>query len=74
MRWLAVSAVLGCGCATLNTSGMSEPCKRLYNACLDACSKSQLPPLVSTQGNNTTWQPEVASCTNRCNQQAKSCQ
>ena len=76
MRWLVVgAAVLGGGCATLNTSGMSEPCKRLYNACLDSCARSQLPPPTPpSSGNNTQWQIDVASCTDNCNKQAKSCQ
>lgn len=74
-RWLALGALLGLGCATLNTSGMSEPCKRLYNACLDSCAKSQLPPPTPmSAGNNMNWQTEVASCTDDCNKRAKSCQ
>ncbi|MEW6432662.1 MAG: hypothetical protein AB1730_14255 [Myxococcota bacterium] len=75
MRWLAVGAVLGWGCATLNTSGMSEHCKRLYDACLDSCAKSRPPPLpTQSVGNNMNWQIDVASCTDGCNKRAKSCQ
>jgi len=74
MRWLAVGALVGLSCATLNTSGMSEPCKRLYNACLDNCAKSQPPQPMPSSGNNMNWQIDVASCTNSCNQQAKRCQ
>jgi hypothetical protein len=63
------------GCATLNTSGMSEPCARMYNACLDSCAKSKLPPTQPpSAGNSTDWQMDVASCTDGCNKQAKSCQ
>lgn len=64
------------GCATLNTAGMSEHCRRLYDACLDSCAKSRLPPPApaSATGNALTWQTEVASCTDACNQQAKACQ
>lgn len=73
MRWFVVGAVLGCGCATLNTSGMSEHCKRMYDACLDACAKSQVPRPPPPSGNDMNWKIEVASCTDDCNRQAKSC-
>ena len=32
-----VLVVLLSGCATINTAGMSESCKRLYDACLNTC-------------------------------------
>lgn len=73
MRWLVLGAMLGWGCATLNTAGMSEHCRRMYDACLDACAKAQAPRPMPSSGNNMNWQIDVASCTNECNQRAKSC-
>jgi hypothetical protein len=76
MRALALlGAVVVSGCATLNTSGMSEPCKRLYDACLNSCERSKLPPSSPpTSGGSPDWQMDVAKCTDDCNKQAKSCQ
>lgn len=69
MRALLLLAVLG-GCATLNTAGMSESCRRLYDACLNTCpgaTRGGPPPTGDLQ-------IEVAACTNDCNERAKKCQ
>jgi hypothetical protein len=69
MRWLLVLGL--CGCATLNTAGMSESCKRLYDACLNTC------PGASRDGRpvqGSLTQMEIAACTDRCNEQARRCQ
>lgn len=60
------------GCATLNTAGMSESCRRLYDACLDGCPRANAPPDGSLA--QTAWRTDVAACTDQCNQQAKHCQ
>ena len=67
--------LLLCSCATISTAGMSEPCKAAYNACLNGC------PDAARSGNPNpppsaipmTIKPEVASCTDDCNRQARSC-
>lgn len=63
-------AVLGGGCATLNTSGMTEHCRRLYDACLNSCPSSASPGPAQLP----EWRMDVASCTDDCNKQAKKCQ
>ena len=65
-----VLVVLLSGCATINTAGMSESCKRLYDACLNTCPGAARggPPPTSN------LQIEVAACTNDCNERAKKCQ
>ncbi|MEW5742393.1 MAG: hypothetical protein AB1938_25980 [Myxococcota bacterium] len=75
-RVFAFALLAATGCATLNTAGMSEHCRNMYNACLDVCAKSRLPPTAQPQqlGNSSNWQMEVAQCTDGCNKQAKSCQ
>ena len=37
-------------CATLNTAGMSESCRNLYNACLNTCptANPRVPPSQSS--------------------------
>jgi hypothetical protein len=56
-------------CATLNTAGMSAPCRDLYNACLNTCptANPRVPPSQSSM------QIDVAACTNDCNEKARSC-
>lgn len=70
---LAVMLVLS-SCATLNTAGMSEPCRNLYNACLNTCPSAspQAPPggTITTQ----SLQTDVAACTQGCNEKARACQ
>lgn len=67
--WLLVFA----SCATLNTAGMSEHCKRLYDACLNTCPTA-LPPMNPTGTSNTNIQIDVAACTSDCNDRARRCQ
>lgn len=68
--WLALLAVAAAGCATLNTSGMSEHCRRLYNACLNNCPNASTPgPEVISPD----WRVDVAGCTNDCNERARTC-
>ncbi|MBX7097575.1 MAG: hypothetical protein K1X89_07680 [Myxococcaceae bacterium] len=62
-------------CATLNTAGMSEHCKALYNACLNACPGAQR---EGRQESNVTRLPngaemDTAQCVNRCNEQGRAC-
>jgi hypothetical protein len=69
----AALAALALGaCATLNTAGMSETCRRLYDACLDGCPRAVAPPDGSLA--STDWRLDTASCTNSCNEQAPRCQ
>lgn len=74
MRPILLLAVLLASCATLNTANMSESCRNLYNACLNTCPSSnpRTPPgqAITTQ----SLQMDVASCTNACNDRARSCQ
>jgi hypothetical protein len=71
--WLALGALLATtGCATLNTAGMSEPCKRLYNACLNGCPNAAAPSPAAL--NSMPVRTDVAQCVDECNKQAKSCQ
>lgn len=66
----AILLLLISGCATINTAGMSESCKRLYDACLNTCPGAVrgVPPPTSD------LQIDVAACTNDCNERAKKCQ
>ncbi len=63
-------------CATLNTAGMSDSCRNLYNSCLSNCptadASRRVPPGPSL--NSTQPMADVAQCTNRCNEQAKKCE
>ncbi len=70
----ALLLLLTSGCATINTAGMSESCKRLYDACLNTCPGAArgAPPARPTTG--PSFQIEVASCTSDCNERAKKCQ
>ncbi len=67
----ALLLLLISGCATINTAGMSESCKRLYDACLNTCPGAVpgVPPPPTTE-----LQIDVAACTNDCNERAKKCQ
>jgi hypothetical protein len=58
-------------CAALNTAGMSDSCRRLYDACLSSCPgvAPGTPPVQP--GPNT--QIEIAECTQACNDRAKAC-
>ncbi len=67
------------GCATLSTSGMSEPCRNEYNACLDTC---QPPPRAtnrfpegpaSSKPQDTEFDFDTPGCVSSCNERAKSC-
>ncbi len=78
MRVISLLAL--CGCATLNTSGMSETCKGLYNACLNSCPQ-QINRVAGTDLNSLSrapvggphLDPGTASCTNGCNEDQKTC-
>jgi len=59
-------------CATLNTAGMSEACKRSYDACLNTCPGAQQPGAPNTRM-MSDLQIDVAACTNECNERAKTC-
>lgn len=78
---LAITVLTGlmCGCATLNTSGMSETCRNTYNACLDTC---QAPPRASNRfpegpasdkPQNTEVDFDTPGCVSECNERAKNC-
>lgn len=69
---IALSLVLG-ACATLNTAGMSEQCKRLYDACLNTCPTAQQPLDHTRSSSGSSIQIEVAACTNDCNERARRC-
>lgn len=62
MKWLLLLALSGC--APLNTLGMSEHCRRLYDACLNGCPR----PPAGTQ--SSALQFEIAACTRACNERA----
>ena len=63
------------GCATLNTAGMSEHCKALYNACLNTCPGAQREgrqePNIRRLPNSA--EVDTAQCVNRCNEQGRAC-
>lgn len=63
------------GCATLNTMGMSESCKRLYDACLNTCpgatAAAQTHPAF--RSDKASWQTDVAACTSDCNERGRNC-
>lgn len=72
---IAAALLLLCSCATLNTAGMSAPCKAAYNSCLNACPDAARPgnpdpPVTAVQDDVN---PRIASCTYSCNQQASKC-
>jgi hypothetical protein len=74
-RALLGLVVLGsASCATLNTAGMSETCRNLYNACLNACpnpsTRAPPGPTITT----ISPQADVAGCVNDCNERAKKCE
>ena len=82
---LGLAVVGGASCATLNTANMSEPCRNLYNACLNACPSSNARTPGAVSGNPQTYTPgpnittvspqlDVAGCVNDCNEAAKKCQ
>lgn len=69
-------------CATLNTGAMSEPCRVAYNLCLNQCPSAQSGtrrPLENQNGPEARWDTthplmvDVASCTQKCNDDAKLC-
>lgn len=68
MRLLALLALTS-SCATLNTAGMSAPCRDLYNACLNSCPQAPAP----APGMLNDWHIDTAQCTDRCNAEAKRC-
>lgn len=57
------------GCATIDTAGMNESCRRLYDACLNTCPGAARggPPQLGD------LQTGVAACTDDCNERAKKC-
>jgi hypothetical protein len=59
------------GCAPLDRLRMSEPCRALYDSCLNGCPKP--PRMNDPAGGARDFQIEQAACTNRCNEQAKAC-
>ena len=68
-------------CATLNTSGMSEQCRDLYNACLNSCPQasrraptSDFDRVSQSSPSGPGLDPGTAKCTNDCNDLAKSCE
>lgn len=66
-------ALIFCSCATLNTAGMTDHCRRLYDACLNACPSAPAPPPGPVINNTAPAQVDVARCTNDCNERARSC-
>ena len=86
---LMVVLSVASGCATVDQSRLSESCRSLYNACLNACptnGRSTRPSGVTgpsgdaisqsggaTQGNNNNFQIDTAACTKRCNDDVKDC-
>ncbi|MBL8910836.1 MAG: hypothetical protein JNM17_09060 [Archangium sp.] len=82
---LALAVLSSASCATLNTANMSEPCRNLYNACLNACPAANARAPGAVPGNPAPYQPgrnpngistqeNVARCVSDCNDTAKSCQ
>lgn len=74
---LTLAVSLLASCATLNTSGMSDSCRALYNACLNSCPSADVNRRVPPGGTAMpTTQPmtDVAHCTNQCNEQARKCE
>lgn len=62
------------GCASLNTMGMSESCKRLYDACLNTCPGATKAAQTSSGfRSDPSWQVDVASCTSDCNERGRNC-
>jgi hypothetical protein len=76
LRFLCAVAILGC--APLNPATLPDACRSPYNSCLNSCQRPQPPPRGDPSP--TTWhlvddeQVGIASCTNDCNERAKSCQ
>ncbi|WP_147441800.1 hypothetical protein [Corallococcus exercitus] len=76
---LAAALSLLSGCATLDTSNLTPSCRDRYDACLNSCKASSLPPSRqppdSVQGHAERLTPDTQTpaCTNSCNQQAKTC-
>ena len=64
--------LLAAACGPLNSSSLSPPCKYAYNQCLSKCPGSYPSP----QAQPPPGQPpiETASCTERCNAEARACQ
>ncbi len=65
-------AALGvAGCATLDTSKMSERCRDIYNACLDGCPK----PMRSATPEQSRFDLDMVTpdCVDRCNKDVKLC-
>ena len=62
-------------CATINTTGMSESCKRLYDACLNTCPGAT--PAAQThpafRSDKPSSQIDVAACTSDCNERGRNC-
>ncbi len=79
MRRAVLLTVVFCGCATLNTAGMSEPCRDVYNACLNRCPRpprvegSNLDGLSKSPVGGPNLDIGTASCTQKCNDDQKSC-
>jgi hypothetical protein len=71
----ALAALLLCSCATLDTAGMSEHCKAVYNSCLNACPDAARPgnPDPPVTAVRDDLNPRVANCTSACNRQARGC-
>ncbi|MBL8937689.1 MAG: hypothetical protein JNM69_24210 [Archangium sp.] len=69
----ALLLVLLGGCATLDTSAMSESCRRLYDACLNTCPGAARGSLPARPTTGPSFQIDVASCTSDCNDRAKQC-
>lgn len=67
----ALLAWLMASCATLNTAGMSETCKRLYDACLNTCPGARQ---ADTMSRSSQDHMAAASCTADCNHKAKNCE
>ncbi len=70
-------------CATLDAAQLSEPCRVTYNACLNTCpsadSRARRPaenPHGPQANYDTTnrLMTDVASCTQKCNDEAKACE
>lgn len=80
MRRAVILVLVLCSCATLNTAGMSEQCRDLYNACLNRCPQpprvegSNLESLSKAPVGGPALDIGTASCTRQCNDDQKSCQ
>jgi hypothetical protein len=62
--------LLTLGCASLNTAGWPDHCRKKYDDCLNLCPNPGTPAPGSMV---KPLQIEVASCTQACNERSKQC-